>query len=71
MTLLLLEGNMDGLGILIIGILFVAFGIPVILAIIGLIFWLREKKKTAKVLFIIAIIYLLISLGICGSLMIA
>lgn len=66
----LLEGNMDGLGVLIFLILFVGFGIPIILAIIGLLLWLTEKKKSAKILFIIATVYLLISLGICGSMLI-
>jgi hypothetical protein len=64
-----LEGNMDGLAVLVFGILFVGFGIPIILAIIGAAKWFNNKKKTAKVLFIISGIYLLISLGICGSLM--
>ncbi|MCH9660976.1 MAG: hypothetical protein K0U54_08685 [Bacteroidetes bacterium] len=69
MKLFALEGNMDGLGILILGIFFVGFGIPIILAIIGLILRSKGKKNSAKVLFIIAGIYLLVSLGICGSMM--
>lgn len=63
----LVEPNLDGLGILILMILFIGFGIPIILAIIGLSFHLKKKKNTAKVLFIIATIYILISLGVCGS----
>ncbi|GAL65430.1 hypothetical protein JCM19301_3890 [Jejuia pallidilutea] len=43
------------------------FGPSVILAIIGFSL-LSKNKKTAKVLFIIAAVYLIISLGICGAL---
>ncbi len=66
----LLEGNMDDLGLFILLILFFGFGVPIILAIIGAVFYANKKRKTSKVLFIISVIYLLISLGICGSLMI-
>jgi uncharacterized membrane protein YtjA (UPF0391 family) len=65
----LLEGNLDGLGIVIAVILFIGFGIPIILAILGFIYYAKQKRNTAKVLFIIATVYLLISLGICGSMM--
>lgn len=64
-----LEGNMDGLGLLILAILFLGFGIPIILAIIGTIVRSKGKKNTAKVLWIISGIYLIISLGICGSML--
>ena len=70
MNKLIIEGNMDGLGVMILLILLIMFGIPIILAIIGAVQWSRGKKKAAKVLFIIAVVYLLISLGICGSMMI-
>ncbi|GAB5398888.1 MAG: hypothetical protein Aureis2KO_04730 [Aureisphaera sp.] len=69
MSLFILEGNMDGLGILILGILFVGFGIPIILAIVGAVMRTNGKKNTAKVLWIISGIYLIISLGICGTLL--
>jgi predicted membrane protein len=65
----LIEGNMEGLGLLIAVILFLAFGVPIILAIIGFVLFAKKKKKPAKVLFIIATVYLIISLGICGSMM--
>jgi hypothetical protein len=49
--------------------LFIMFAIPVILFIIGLA--LRNKnKKASKTLLIIAAIYVLIGLGICGSMMV-
>lgn len=58
-------GNLDGLVILIVLIL---FGPAILLAIIGFIV-LKKHKKVAKVLFILAALYLIVSLGICGALM--
>ncbi|MEZ4794559.1 MAG: hypothetical protein R2773_03625 [Flavobacteriaceae bacterium] len=66
---MIIEPSSDGLGLLILIILFVVFGIPLLLAIIGLVFYSKGKKKIGKILFIIAGVYLLISLGICGSMM--
>ncbi len=68
MALFFLEPHFDGLIWLVLGILFVGFGIPIIIAIIGGVKWQRGKKKTAKILYIIAAVYALISAGICGSL---
>lgn len=62
--MIFLEPNLDGLVILIILIM---FGPAILLAIIGFLV-IKKYKKTAKVLFILAVVYLLISLGICGSL---
>jgi len=66
--MILLEGNMnlDGLIILIIAIM---FGPATLMAIIGFAL-LKKRKKAAKVLFILAAVYVIISLGICGSMMI-
>lgn len=66
LTMLLLSPNMnlDGLFIMIILIM---FGPAILLAIIGA-FVFKKHKKAAKVLFIIAVVYLIISLGICGAL---
>ncbi|MDC8002950.1 hypothetical protein POV27_02745 [Aureisphaera galaxeae] len=69
MNAILVEGNMDGLGLLVFMIFFVGFGIPIILAIIGGVYRAKKKKNTAKVLWIISGIYLLISLGVCASLL--
>lgn len=56
---------MDFTGLFII-ILLIMFGPPILLTIIGL--SIRGKnKKSAKILFIIATVYLIISLGICGA----
>ncbi|WP_396602537.1 hypothetical protein [Algibacter sp. R77976] len=57
--------NLDGLIYLIIAIM---FGPAILLAIIGFAV-LKRNKKAAKVLFILATIYVLVSLGICGSMM--
>ncbi|MBC2843921.1 hypothetical protein [Winogradskyella flava] len=65
MTLLLEPGNLDGLIILIVAVM---FGPAILLTIIGLAV-LKKNKKAAKVLFILAAVYLIISLGICGALM--
>ncbi len=64
MTLLGPNMNLDGLLVLIIAIM---FGPAILLAIIGA-FVLKKNKKAAKVLFILAVVYLIISLGICGAL---
>lgn len=69
MKTLLLEAtggmNLDGLFI-IIGL--IMFGPAILLAIIGLAV-LKKNKKAAKVLFILATVYVIVSLGICGSMM--
>ena len=56
-------GNMGGIVLLIIGIM---FGPPVFLTIIG--FSIKKyQPKSAKVFFILAAVYLIAGLGICGS----
>ena len=69
MNTLLIEAtggmNLDGLVILILAIM---FGPAILLAIIGLAV-LKKNKKAAKVLFILATVYVIVSLGICGTLM--
>ncbi len=42
---------------------------PIILIIMGL-FKLNKSKDTSKVLFITAIIYFLVCLGVCGGMMV-
>tara|TARA_R110000751_G_scaffold152260_2_gene257384 strand:- start:62 stop:262 length:201 start_codon:yes stop_codon:yes gene_type:complete len=56
--------NLDGLVAMIIAIM---FGPAILLTIIGLAVY-KKNKKAAKVLFIIAAVYVIISLGICGTL---
>ncbi|MDG5491037.1 hypothetical protein [Psychroserpens sp. SPM9] len=56
--------NFDGLLVM---ILLIMFGPAILLAIIGIIVY-KKHKKAAKVLFILAALYLIISLGICGAL---
>lgn len=66
MTLFIEGGNYMWAFILVLLIMFLP---PIILYIVG--FAIQpKKKKTAKILFIIATVYLLISLGICGSMFI-
>ena len=62
---LLEVGNLDGLVALIIAIM---LGPSIIMAIIGFAV-LKKNKKAAKVLFILAAVYAIVSLGICGSMM--
>jgi hypothetical protein len=62
-----LEGNMnlDGLIWLLLGAM---FGPAIVLAVIGLL--VRKKsKKVAKVFFILAVVYVIVSLGVCGTMM--
>ncbi len=57
---------MDFTGLVIL-IILIMIGPSILLTIIG--FIVRKKnKKTAKILFIIATVYLIISLGVCGAL---
>nr|WP_321246556.1 hypothetical protein [uncultured Psychroserpens sp.] len=57
--------NLDGLVVMIIAIM---FGPAILLTIIGFAVY-KKNKKAAKVLFILATVYVIISLGICGALM--
>ena len=58
-------GNLDGLVYLFVAIM---FGPAVLLAIIGFAVF-KKHRKAAKVLFILAVVYVIVSLGICGSMM--
>jgi len=62
---LLIEVN--GLGLFILLMILIAIGIPVILFIVGL-FTIQKNKKRGKIILIIAAVYSIISLGICGGL---
>lgn len=57
-------GNLGGLVFLIVLIM---FGPALLFLIIGFILRRKQKKKAAKIFFILAGVYLLISLGVCGS----
>ena len=56
--------NLDGIVVLIGAIM---LGPPIFLSIIGVLFQ-KKNKKVAKAFYILAVIYLIVSLGICGSL---
>jgi len=64
--LLPLEGDMGGVVLL---ILLIMFGPAILMGIIGAILIGKQKKKAGKVLLILAGVYLLISLGVCGAMM--
>ncbi len=64
MSLLIEVGNLDGLIVL---VLVIMFGPPIIFAIIGA--KLSDKKKS-KIYYIISVAYVLIGLGVCGSMMV-
>ncbi|AZQ59759.1 hypothetical protein EJ994_13490 [Maribacter sp. MJ134] len=59
-------GNLDGLVALIFLIL---LGPALVLGIIGIILLSKGKKKAGKILLILAGVYLLVSFGICGTMM--
>jgi hypothetical protein len=63
--MILLEANYDAILYLIIAIM---FGPAILLAVIGF-FLLKNNKKAAKVFFILAALYVIISLGVCGSML--
>ncbi len=63
-----LEGNMD-LGGLILLIIIIMIGPPIVLSILGFIIS-KNNPKAAKILYILSGIYLLVGLGICGSMMV-
>ncbi|WP_047549125.1 hypothetical protein [Psychroserpens sp. Hel_I_66] len=64
MSLIIEPGNLDGLLIMIIAIM---LGPGILLTLIGAAVY-KKNKTAAKVLFIIAVVYTIISLGICGAL---
>lgn len=66
MRYLLLEvGNLNGLVFLLIAIM---LGPAIVLASVG--FVVKNKnKKAAKILFILAVVYVIVSLGVCGALL--
>ena len=66
MTIVLEVGNLDGLISLMFALM---FGPAILLFIIAIIFYVKNKKKTAKIFWILGVVYLIISFGICGSLM--
>ncbi|KAA2219315.1 hypothetical protein [Maribacter flavus] len=68
MSLIPMEvGNLDGLFVL---ILLIMFGPAALLGIIGVVLMGKNKKKGGKVFLILAGVYMLISLGVCGSMII-
>lgn len=64
MNTLLIEGNYIFAILLMILIM---IGVPIILLIVGLVKY-RKNKRTGKIILIIAAVYSLVSFGICGGL---
>lgn len=64
--IMLLEVNLDGLIYFLFAIM---FGPPLLLGGIGVLLLRKEKKKAGKVFLILAGVYLLVGLGICGVLL--
>ncbi len=48
--------------------LMILLGPPALLALIGFVVYRNQKRKTAKILFILSGVYLVVGLGICGVL---
>lgn len=59
-------GNLDGLVVL---IFLIMFGPALLFLIIGGILFSNKKKKAGKVFMILAGVYLLVSLGVCGTML--
>ncbi|MCK8521870.1 hypothetical protein M0D21_09850 [Aquimarina sp. D1M17] len=59
-------GNLDGLIYL---ILFILLGPPIFLALFGLLLYKTNSRKAGKIFFILAGVYLVVGLGICGALL--
>lgn len=60
--------EVGNIGSLIALIIFIFFGIPIILFFVGLSI-LKKHPKAGKLLMIISGLFLIISLGVCGSMM--
>lgn len=60
-------GSLDGLFFF---LFLIMFGPAILFLIIGVILLLKHKKKAGKIFVILAGVYLLISLGVCGTIMI-
>ena len=55
-------------GAIILLIFAIMFGPPLLFTIIGVVFSIKKRKKTAKGWYIAALVYLIVGLGFCGSL---
>lgn len=60
---------MAGLGVLILFLFFLAFGVPLILLIIGFSRWKNGDHRAAKVFFIFGTVWLIIGGGSCLSML--
>lgn len=68
MNYLLIDGPNNNYFFLILLYIFIAFGVPILLLIIGIA--VRSKnKKLSNILLIITVVYAIVGLGLCGVLM--
>lgn len=65
-TLLLEVGDLSGLFAIIIAIM---VGPAVILFIAAVMLRLKDKNKASKICWILGVVYLIISFGVCGTMM--
>ncbi len=65
-SILLEVGNLDGI---IYFILLILLGPPIFLGLIGLLLFRNNNRKAGKIFFILAGVYLVVGLGICGALL--
>ncbi|MDF4201409.1 hypothetical protein PXD56_00485 [Maribacter sp. SA7] len=63
---MILEGNLDGLATF---LFLIMFGPAIVFILIGAVLFYHKKKKAGKVFMILAGVYCLISVGICGAMM--
>ncbi len=63
--MIFLEGSYDGI---VTFIAIIMFGPAILFSLIGGVLLYKKKNKPAKVFFILAVLYLIVSLGTCGFL---
>lgn len=59
-------GNLDGLATF---LFLIMFGPAILFIIVGAVLFYYKKKKAGKIFMILAGVYCLISLGVCGTMM--
>jgi len=64
-SILMEVGNLNGI---VYFILLILLGPPLFFALIGLLLYKYKNRKAGKIFFILAGVYLVIGLGICGAL---
>ena len=60
----------EGYEIIIYTILLILFGPPMVLALIGWLLFRKKNQKAGKIFFILAGVYLVVGLGVCGAVLV-